>query len=251
MVWMVCSAGEGRNYILGEPVESGMGRLWIGSDRIGQKSLKWDKQKQEMQTSEATDALTCYILHYKSDKQKNIPHTTRNALHSNTDKSCEFSTLLLAVKSTFIYLCLQKRQRRLGRVDSLVGGGTSCFSCSLCLFKGTLFSHCFSGDAALARDSASQANCQGPVLATAVDQGRSQARLSGRGLSQVSSRWRRLFEFVSKEIYELNTQHVIHFILPSLLATLLVWFMCFGQLFSSVKGLSQNLFTNPAQWQSF
>lgn len=41
------------------------------------KNPKWDDQKEEMQTSKLTDALTCYILHYKSDKQQNIPHMTR------------------------------------------------------------------------------------------------------------------------------------------------------------------------------
>lgn len=75
MVWTVCSTGGGRNCILGEPGESKMGRLCRKKDNK-KKSLKWDKQKEEMQTSEVTDALTCYILHYKSDKQQNIPHTT-------------------------------------------------------------------------------------------------------------------------------------------------------------------------------
>lgn len=75
MVGTVCSCGEGRNYILGEPVESWMGGF---CREKGEKGLKWDKQKKEMQTSELSNALTCYILHYKSDKQQNIPHTTRS-----------------------------------------------------------------------------------------------------------------------------------------------------------------------------
>lgn len=31
-----------------------------------------------MQTSELTDALTCYILHYKREKRQNIPRMTRS-----------------------------------------------------------------------------------------------------------------------------------------------------------------------------
>lgn len=127
LVWTVCCGGEGKNCVLGEPVESWMGGCcW----RKEKKGLKRDKQKEEMQTSELTDALTCYILHYKREKRQNIPRMTRSvdgcfAQQHRQKKTPESSTVLLALKYFFIHLRLQKRQRALGRADSLVGGGTA------------------------------------------------------------------------------------------------------------------------------
>lgn len=100
MVWTVCSGGECRNCVLGEPVESWMDGLCRKRDK---KGLKWDKQKEKMQTSKLTDALTSCILHYKSDKQQNIPHMTRSLGSCFAQKKSESSIVLLAVKYFYIF----------------------------------------------------------------------------------------------------------------------------------------------------
>lgn len=135
-----------------------------------------------MQTSKVTNALTCYILHYKSDEQRDIPRTT-----SSDDSGGLFAQQHRHKLANFPPSCsqwntfirLQKRRCMLCRVDLLVGGGAACSSSTLCLFKRTLFSHCFGSDAMLVGDSASRANCQNPVFATVTVQGRSEACVWG------------------------------------------------------------------------
>lgn len=103
MVRTVCSSGERRSCILGEPEESWISRFCRKRDKQG---LKWDEQKEEMQTSELTDALTCYILHYKSDKRQNIPHMTRlddSCFAQQHRQKTESSAVLLAVKYFYIF----------------------------------------------------------------------------------------------------------------------------------------------------
>lgn len=65
-----------------------------------------------MQTSELTDALTCYILHYKSVKRRNIPHMTRLvALHGGTDKKNPESSNVLP-RSEILLFILRLRERQ-------------------------------------------------------------------------------------------------------------------------------------------
>lgn len=174
----------------------------------------------------------------KREAAKHSPHDTfsrrRSPLRSGTEKNGEISAVLLAVKY-FHILCAGRNDSARWAERTRLSEAAPPVSPPVFVFSKELFSALvFSGGATLAGDSASQANCLGPVLATVADQGRSQGGASGRGLSRVPGRWRRLLEVVQKGICKSGTQQLLYFPLPPPPAADGVCLVYQGQLLFSV-----------------